>query len=147
MKTLSNISALTANALLAFAVILPAPLLAADTDFEDSLNITKVMGDDENVSNKTKVEKKSTLTSFSSRNNKIVKIHPDIIKRAMHVSVKNIAAAKVSFHVFDASGILVKVYELKPKGHIITEGLNPGKYTYIVLVDNEETVKGLFDIR
>ncbi|HMT74786.1 MAG TPA: hypothetical protein PKA77_12015 [Chitinophagaceae bacterium] len=147
MKTLSNISALAANALFALAVILPAPLLAADADFEDSLNIAKVTGDDETISNKTKVEKKSTITSFSSRNNKIVKIHPDIVKRTMHMSVKNIVGSKVSIHVFDASGILVKVYDLKPKGHIITEGLAPGKYTYIVLVDDEESVKGLFDIR
>lgn len=148
MKTLNNISALAANALIALAVILPAPMLAADTDTEDSLYRTsKNTDDDETASNKTMKESKLTTAAFVSRNNKVVSIYPDVFKRTMHVTVKNIEAKKVDFHVFDTKGILVKIYELKPKGHTTTEGLNPGKYTYIVLVDNEETVKGLFDIR
>ncbi len=148
MTTLRNISALAANALLAFAVILPAPMLAADTDIDDSLYINSRNTDDnEPVSNKSKKETKSINTTYVSRNNKVVSIHPDMFKRAMHISVKNIAAGEIALHVFDAGGILVKKYELKPKGHITTEGLKPGKYSYIILLDNEETAKGLFDIR
>lgn len=102
--------------------------------------------EDEPASEKKNLTAKSTAT-FATRNNKLVSIHPDLIQRAMHVTVKRINASKISMDIFDAAGNIAKRYELKSKGHVKISGLNPGKYTYLILIEEKEAIKGIFEIR
>ncbi|MBK6938328.1 MAG: hypothetical protein IPH18_16815 [Chitinophagaceae bacterium] len=147
MKTTTHFPSVIACAIMSFVILAPAPLLANISNPEDSLNKIISNNEDEKPAEKAKNKTTTAITGFSSRNNKVVNIYPDIIRRTMHVTVKNIEANKVSFQVFDKKGNLVKLYELKPKGHTITDGLKPGIYTYLVIVDEVESVKGLFEIR
>jgi hypothetical protein len=90
---------------------------------------------------------KTKTRSFSSRNNAVVKIYPDIIKREMHVVAKENDGNEISFFVFDVQGTLVQNYKMKPKDHYRIAGLNKGTYIYRVFNGDEETASGQFEIR
>jgi hypothetical protein len=90
---------------------------------------------------------KTKSKSFSSRNNSIVKIYPDALKRIMHIVAKENAGKEIDFFVFDLEGTLLYNYKMKAKDHIKIEGLARGSYVYRVFSGDEETAAGNFEIR
>ena len=101
-------------------------------------------GEDEPVAVKAKVK----TTTSTSRSNSIVKIYPDIIKRTMHVVVKeDNEGAPVDFFIFDLHGTLVQNSRMKQRDHLKVTGLARGKYIYRVFAGDTETVSGQFEIR
>ncbi|MGB3007898.1 MAG: T9SS type A sorting domain-containing protein [Chitinophagaceae bacterium] len=85
--------------------------------------------------------------TFSARNNNAVRIHPDIIKREMHVIAKENDGKEINFFVFDLQGTLMQHFKMKYKDHYRLQGLEKGVYIYRVFCGDEETVSGKFEIR
>jgi hypothetical protein len=85
--------------------------------------------------------------TFSARNNNAVRIHPDIIRREMHVVAKENNGKEINFFVFDLQGTLIQYFKMKHKDHFKMKGLEKGTYIYRVFEEDEETVSGKFDIR
>lgn len=101
-------------------------------------------GEDEPVAAKTKVK----TTTSTSRSNSIVKIYPDIIKRTMHVVVReDNEGAPVDFFIFDLHGTLIQNSKMKQRDHLKIAGLARGKYIYRVFAGDTETASGQFEIR
>jgi hypothetical protein len=86
-------------------------------------------------------------TTFSSKNNKVVKIYPDMVKREMHVIAKENGGGQIDFFVFDLQGTLVQQYKLNEKDHKRIAGLAPGTYVYRVFSGDTESAAGKFEIR
>jgi hypothetical protein len=87
---------------------------------------------------------KTKNAGFTSLNNKMVKIYPDIIKREMHVVAK---ADNFDFFVFDIEGKIVANFKMKEKSHEKITGLARGKYTFRAFSGDEEMAAGKFEIR
>jgi hypothetical protein len=85
--------------------------------------------------------------AFSSRNNKVVKIYPDMVKREMHVVAKENGGTQIDFFVFDLQGTLVQQYKMNEKEHKRIAGLAPGTYVYRVFSGDTESAAGKFEIR
>lgn len=101
-------------------------------------------GEDEPAVAKAKVK----TTTSTSRSNSIVKIYPDIIKRAMHVVVKeDNEGAPIDFFIFDLHGTLVQNSKMKQREHLKITGLARGKYIYRVFAGDTERASGEFEIR
>ena len=78
----------------------------------------------------------------------VVKIYPDIIKRAMHVIAReDNDGAPIEFFVFDLQGTLVQNSKMKQRDHLKITGLARGKYIYRVFSGDTETASGEFEIR
>lgn len=133
MKTVSTAPALAAMTLAA-GLFITQPLFA----YTDSTN---------NEPGKEAPAGKGKLKNASSLNNASVKMHPDIIKREMHVVAKDNNGAEVDFFVFDQEGTIIQHYKIKPRAHYKMSGLKKGKYTYSVFLGDEETASGKFEIR
>jgi hypothetical protein len=104
---------------------------------------TTPYGEDEPVA-----KAKAKTTTSTSRSNSIVKIYPDIIKRTMHVVVKeDNEGAPVDFFIFDLHGTLVQNSRMKQRDHLKIAGLARGKYIYRVFAGDTETASGEFEIR
>ena len=89
--------------------------------------------------------KKAKSKTTTSRNNNVIKIYPDIIRRSMHVVAKG--NDEIDFHVFDLQGTLVQSIKMKEKDHQQVSGLAKGRYLYRVFAGHEETANGQFEIR
>jgi hypothetical protein len=125
-----------------YAIGIAAMLMMAQTA-QAKTNRYRLFGEDEPVTAKTK-----TKTTSTSRSNSIVKIYPDIIKRAMHVIVKeDNEGAPVDFFIFDLHGTLVQNSRMKQRDHLKITGLARGKYIYRVFAGDTETASGEFQIR
>lgn len=94
-----------------------------------------------------KPSKAKDSKTVSSRNNDVVKIYPDIIRRSMHVVAKDNDGQEISFFVFDLQGTLLQNFKLKEKEKQHITGLAKGRYQYRVFSGDEETANGQFDIR
>lgn len=91
---------------------------------------------------------KAKTTASTTRSNAVVKIYPDIIKRSMHVIVKEDNAGQpVDFFIFDLQGTLVQNSRMKQRDHLKIAGLARGKYIYRVFSGDTETASGQFEIR
>jgi len=90
---------------------------------------------------------KNNKTVTSSLNNDVVKIYPDIVKRQMHVVVKEKEGKEIDFFVFDLQGTIVQHFKMKDKEHIKIAGLARGKYVYRVFDGDAESASGQFEIR
>lgn len=133
MKTVSTARTLASLALVT-GLLITQPMFA----YTDSTNNSPV--NEEPVA-------KGKSKNAASLNNASVKIHPDIIKREMHVVSKDNAGAEVDFFVFDLQGNIIQHYKMKPRAHYKMSGLKKGKYTYSVFLGDEETVSGNFVVR
>lgn len=93
--------------------------------------------------------KKSKLKSqvAGTRNNHVVKIYPDMIRRDMHVVAKETGVAEMDFYVFDLNGNLVLRKKMKERDHQRISGLARGTYLYRVFIGDRETAAGEFEIR
>jgi hypothetical protein len=136
-------------------ILLPAIILC--TGFTASANDTTVLKKDNAYlasNNEAGVEKANPFkknaagtTTFSSKNNKVVKIYPDMVKREMHVIAKENGGSQIDFFVFDLQGTLVQQYKLNEKDHKRIAGLAPGTYIYRVFSGDTESAAGKFEIR
>ena len=86
-------------------------------------------------------------TLSSSLNNALVRIFPDVVKKCMHVIVKETDGAEVDFFVFDMQGTLIQHKKMKERDHFRIVGLGRGKYIYRVFQGDVEKVSGQFEIR
>lgn len=134
MKKFNTKSKLKLSVLLmTSSLIVLQPLLANNTGKEDPAK-----------KDKRKSEKSSNKQN--SLNNESVKIYPDILKRDMHVVVKNNSPV-LDFFVFDIQGTLISNYKMQSKDHIKLTNLKKGIYIYRVFNGDAETATGQFEIR
>ncbi len=134
----------------AFASLLfTAGISAKANDTSILKNDKNYIASQENITaEKSEMFKKNgaSAKTFSSNNNKAVKIYPDIVKREMHVVAKE-NASEIDFFVFDTQGTLVQHYKMNQKEHKRITGLAPGKYIYRVFSGDTESASGKFEIR
>jgi len=94
------------------------------------------------VTENTNAESKNAKTSKKERE---VKIHPDLLRNVMHV--KSIETAKIDFFVFDSEGTIMVHYKMNEKDHKKINGLEKGTYTYQVFKNDEMSESGKFIIK
>jgi hypothetical protein len=109
--------------------------------------VSTLPGDEEDNPAKKSGRKKNAATAFSSRNNKVIKIYPDVLKREMHVVTKENDGTAIDFFVFDMQGTIAAHYKMNEKEHKKIAGLAPGKYVYRVFSGDTESAAGNFEIR
>jgi len=82
-------------------------------------------------------DKKPAKKEKSFRNQNVVKVYPDIMKKEMHVIAKSGIEKEIEFMVFDINGNMVLNYKMKPgEKRKITE-LKKGSYMYHVFAEDE----------
>ena len=81
-------------------------------------------------------DKKPAKKEKSFRNQNVVKVYPDIMKKEMHVIAKSGTDKEIEFMVFDINGNMVLNYKMKPgEKRTITE-LKKGSYMYHVFAED-----------
>jgi hypothetical protein len=119
------------------------PAHAKGSPYRSFSSTEKITGEDDPAP-----KAKAKTTTSTSRSNGVVKIYPDIIKRAMHVIVReDNDGAPIEFFVFDLQGTLVQNSKMKQRDHLKITGLARGKYIYRVFAGDTETASGEFEIR
>ncbi len=87
-------------------------------------------------------DKKPAKKEKSFRNQNVVKVYPDIMKKEMHVIAKSGIEKEIEFMVFDINGNMVLNYKMKPgEKRTITE-LKKGSYMYHVFAEDEYLTTG-----
>jgi len=87
-------------------------------------------------------DKKPAKKEKSFRNQNVVKVYPDIMKKEMHVIAKSGIDKEIEFMVFDINGNMVLNYKMKPgEKRKITE-LKKGSYMYHVFAEDEYLTTG-----
>jgi len=87
-------------------------------------------------------DKKPAKEEKSFRNQNVVKVYPDIMKKEMHVIAKSGIEKEIEFMVFDINGNMVLNYKMKPgEKRKITE-LKKGSYMYHVFAEDEYLTTG-----
>ena len=87
-------------------------------------------------------DKKPAKKEKSFRNQNVVKVYPDIMKKEMHVIAKSGIDKEIEFMVFDINGNMVLNYKMKPgEKRTITE-LKKGSYMYHVFAEDEYLTTG-----
>jgi hypothetical protein len=87
-------------------------------------------------------DKKPARKEKSFRNQNVVKVYPDIMKKEMHVIAKSGIEKEIEFMVFDINGNMVLNYKMKPgEKRTITE-LKKGSYMYHVFAEDEYLTTG-----
>ncbi|HEU5164342.1 MAG TPA: hypothetical protein VFU29_02310 [Chitinophagaceae bacterium] len=81
----------------------------------------------------------------TAKNEREVKIYPDLLKKVMHV--KNVESAKVDFFVFDSEGTIMVHYKMNENDHKKINGLEKGSYTYQVFKNDEMSESGMITIK
>jgi hypothetical protein len=127
---------------LSAGLLIGHPAFASGISSPGSENPVKEDPAKKSLSKKTKDNK-----TVSSRNNDVIKIYPDIIRRSMHVVAKENDGQEISFFVFDLQGTLLQNFKLKEKQREQITGLAKGRYQYRVFSGDEETANGQFEIR
>lgn len=126
---------------LSAGLLIGHPAFAGNSSYPESEKPVKDPAE-KKPAKKTKEDK-----TVSSRNNDVVKIYPDIIRRSMHVVAKDNDGQEISFFVFDQQGTLLQNFKLKEKEKQHITGLAKGRYQYRVFAGDEETANGQFEIR
>ncbi len=87
-------------------------------------------------------DKKPAKKEKSFRNQNVVRVYPDIMKKEMHVIAKSNFEKEIEFMVFDVNGNMVLNYKMKPgEKKTITE-LKKGSYMYHVFAEDEYLTTG-----
>ena len=87
-------------------------------------------------------DKKPAKKEKSFRNQNVVKVYPDIMKKEMHIIAKSGIDKEIEFMVFDINGNMVLNYKMKPgEKRTITE-LKKGSYMYHVFAEDEYLTTG-----
>ncbi len=135
----NRLKAITALSLVCSGLILSSPAFAESKPYI-SLGEYK-------TGEKIPLKKKFKTKIFSSRNNSIVKIYPDFIKRDMHVIAKDNNKEILDFFVFDSQETLVFHKKMKADDHECLKSFKRGKYIYRVFTGDEETAAGEIEFR
>ena len=87
-------------------------------------------------------DKKPAKKEKSFKNQNVVKVYPDVIRKAMHVVARSGNAKEIEFLVFDINGNMVLNYKMKAgERRTITE-LKRGSYMYHVFAEDEYLTTG-----
>ena len=87
-------------------------------------------------------DKKRGKKEKSFKNQNVVKVYPDVIRKAMHVVARSGNAKEIEFLVFDINGNMVLNYKMKAgERRTITE-LKRGSYMYHVFAEDEYLTTG-----
>jgi len=87
-------------------------------------------------------DKKPAKKEKSFRNQNVVKVYPDIVKKEMHVLAKSGIEKEIEFMVFDINGNMVLDYKMKPGEKRTINELKKGSYMYHVFAEDEYLTTG-----
>src|SRR5215831_17404792 len=87
-------------------------------------------------------DKKPAKKEKSFKNQNVVKVYPDIIKKEMHVIAKSENEKEIEFMVFDINGNMVLTYKMKPGEKRTISDLQKGSYMYHVFAEDEYLTTG-----
>ncbi|HEV8507845.1 MAG TPA: T9SS type A sorting domain-containing protein [Chitinophagaceae bacterium] len=87
-------------------------------------------------------DKKPAKKEKSFRNQNVVKVYPDIMKKEMHVVAKPGIEKEIEFMVFDINGNMVLSYKMKPGERKTIAELKKGSYMYHVFAEDEYLTTG-----
>jgi hypothetical protein len=126
-------SLLPTKTILSIAVVcLPGSKLQA-TDSAKEIFISKKAFED---------DKKPAKKEKSFKNQNVVKVYPDIMKKEMHVIAKSNIEKEIDFMVFDINGNMVLNYKMKPGEKKTISDLKKGSYMYHVFAEDEYLTTG-----
>ena len=110
--------------------------LAADNN--TGISISKKNFDD---------EKKPGKKERSLRNQNVVKVYPDALRKTMHVIAKSTNENEIDFLVFDINGNMVLNYKMKAGEKRTIANLKKGDYMYHVFSNDEYLTTGKIEFR
>ena len=87
-------------------------------------------------------DKKPAKKEKSFRNQNVVKVYPDMVKKEMHVMAKSGIEKEIEFMVFDINGNMVLDYKMKPGEKRTINELKKGSYMYHVFAEDEYLTTG-----
>ncbi|SRR6266496_3045371 len=87
-------------------------------------------------------DKKPAKKEKSFKNQNVVKVYPDVIKKAMHVVARSGNAKEIEFLVFDINGNMVLNYKMKAGERRTISELKRGSYMYHVFAEDEYLTTG-----
>jgi hypothetical protein len=87
-------------------------------------------------------DKKPAKKEKSFRNQNVVRVYPDIVKKEMHVIAKSGIEKEIEFMVFDINGNMVLNYKMKPGEKRTITDLKKGSYMYHVFAEDEYLTTG-----
>jgi|ERR1051326_7446738 hypothetical protein len=117
--------------LVAIISLAPTKLLAANNRSE--IFISKKNFED---------DKKRGKKEKSFKNQNVVKVYPDAIRKAMHVVARSGNAKEIEFLVFDINGNMVLNYKMKAGERRTISELKRGSYMYHVFAEDEYLTTG-----
>jgi hypothetical protein len=91
--------------------------------------------------------KKPSRKERSFKNQNVVKIYPDVIKKTMHVVARSGNEKDIDFLVFDLNGNMVLNYKMKAGERKTISNLKRGSYMYHVFSDDEYLKTGKIEFR
>jgi hypothetical protein len=77
----------------------------------------------------------------------IVKVYPDVIRKAMHVVARSGIQKEIDFLVFDINGNMVLNYKMKAGERKTINELKKGSYMYHVFCEDEYISTGKLEFR
>jgi hypothetical protein len=87
-------------------------------------------------------DKKPAKKEKSFKNQNVVKVYPDVIKKAMHIVARSGNAKEIEFLVFDINGNMVLNYKMKAGERRTISELKRGSYMYHVFAEDEYLTTG-----
>ena len=87
-------------------------------------------------------DKKRGKKEKSFKNQNVVKVYPDAIRKAMHVVARSGNAKEIEFLVFDINGNMVLNYKMKAGERRTISELKRGSYMYHVFAEDEYLTTG-----
>ncbi len=120
--------------LLACGFLTPATLMASGKTLS-------VIGKDEDGG------KKSSRKEKSFKNQNVVRVYPDVIKKSIHVVARSGNEKEIEFLVFDINGNMVLNYKMKAGEKKAINKLKKGDYMYHVFSDDEYLTTGKIEFR
>jgi len=91
--------------------------------------------------------KKPAKKERSFKNQNVVKVYPDVIKKTMHVVAKSGNEKAIDFLVFDLNGNMILNYKMKAGEKRAISNLKRGSYMYHVFSDDEYLTTGKLEFR
>jgi len=91
--------------------------------------------------------KKPAKKERSFKNQNVVKVFPDVIKKTIHVVAKSANEKEIDFLVFDINGNMVLDYKMKAGERRAISNLKKGSYMYHVFSDDEYLTTGKIEFR
>lgn len=91
--------------------------------------------------------KKPAKKERSFKNQNVVKVFPDAIKKTMHVVARSGNEKEIEFLVFDINGNMVLNYKMQPGEKRSIGNLKKGAYMYHVFSEDEYVTTGKIEFR